>query len=209
VIGPDEWESICLLVEEGWPGEFTDSAASAWRVFLDDYESAQVLAALKAMVARGGTFRPSVAQVVAEMRRDPSKPTFDEALVLIRRALRAGRRPLTGSYDNEAQMLGAREELVREAALGMHQSVASFVGRCSDIGRLEDEISELSGGEYAGARRRDLERRWEAHLEAFEGREISALAAGRRDGLRQLDPLGALGISAPKLLDDPTERGSS
>lgn len=198
MINPDEWETICLLVDEGWPGEFTDTAATAWRVFLDDYEPEQVLAAIKALVARGGTFRPSVAQVVAQIRSDPSTPTFDEALVLIRSALRAGRGPLRGDYSTEAQMIAGREEMVRAAARTLHPLVAAFVVRCGDLSRLGDEVAELAAGDYAGARRRDLQLRWEAHVEALDGRDVAAIASGpRRDGLQRLDPLAALGMKPP------------
>lgn len=83
MLSPAEWESLSLLIEEAWPGEFDDHAAKAWRVLLDDFNAAEVLRALKACVAHGGTFRPSVAEVVGEIRRDPSRPTFDEAYRMI------------------------------------------------------------------------------------------------------------------------------
>jgi hypothetical protein len=200
----DDWSIIAGLIDEWWPGEFSQSAEHAWHVALDGYEAEQVTIALRALLARGGTFRPSVAQVVAEIRRDPSKPTFDEALVLIQRALRAWNSPLRGDFANEAEMLKAREQHVIGSAQGVHPLAAAFIHR-RGIRQLQKEIAELGDEEYGSLRRRDLQQAWEAHLEAFEGREISALAAGRRDGLRQLDPLAALGIAAPKLLDDPTE----
>lgn len=199
----EDWTIIAGLIDEWWPGEFSQSAEHAWHVALADYDAERVTTALRALLARGGTFRPSVAEVVGEIRRDPSKPTFDEALILIQRALRAWNRPLTGDYANEAELLRAREQLVVECAQTVHPLVAAFINR-HGIGQLQREIAELGGEEWGGARRKQLQESWEAHCEAFEGREIASLAAGRRDGLRHLDPLVALGISVPeKLLDDP------
>jgi len=34
----------------------------------------------------------------------------------------------------------------------------------------------------------------ERHVEAFDGREVAALASGRPDELKRLDPLAALGV---------------
>lgn len=191
----DEWETVCLLIDQGWTGEFTDAQAAAWRVFLADYTADQVLAALKALVARGGRFRPSVAEVVAQIRSDPSRPTFDEALVLIRHALRAYNLPLVGDYANEAQMIRARHRRVRERAEDLHPLVAAFLAR-RDIGRLMDEVAELDG-EYGPVRRRELEAAWEAHVVACEGRDVAALVAPRRGGLARLDPLAALNAPPP------------
>lgn len=193
----EDWTIISGLIDEWWPGKFDASAGAAWYVALEGFDASDVIAALKGRLARGGTFRPSVAEVVGEIRRDPSEPTFDEALTLIRSAFKAGRRPLRGDFSGEAQMIGAREEAVRASARELHPLVAAFVARCSDLSRLEDEIGEMAGGEYAGARRRELEQRWEAHVEALEGRDIASIAAGRRRGsLGRLDPLAALSIRA-------------
>lgn len=188
----DEWETVCLLIDQGWPGDFSDAQAAAWRVFLDDYDAQTVLAALKGLVAQGGAFRPSVAEVVAQICRDSSRPTLDEALTLIRRALRAGRRPLVGDFATEAAMLGAREQMVRDAAASMHSDVASFVCRCSDLARLEADIAELSDEQWGSVRRREFEARWKHHCETWDGRKVTAIASGRRGELAVFDPLAAL-----------------
>lgn len=186
-----------------WPGTITQWGRDAFDAYLYVLQARglsadQVIRAVGTWPA-GVDFPPSAPNLAAAALRDPATPTFDEAVILIRRAFRAGRRPLTGSYDTEAQMIGAREEMVREAARAMHPSVASFVERCSDISRLEDELAEMTGdGEHAGARRHEMEQRWQRHRDAIAGREVLALATGRgRTGLRQLDPLAAIGISAP------------
>ncbi|MGH2870298.1 MAG: hypothetical protein ACRDNK_22360 [Solirubrobacteraceae bacterium] len=197
---PEEWETICLLIEEGWPGEFTDASAAAWRVFLDDYQPEQVLTALKMLVARGGRFRPSVAEVVEQIRSDPGKPTFDEALALIRTALRAYNLPLHGDFETERQMLHARERKVLERADGMHPRVVSFIDRRS-VGRLMDEVAEIEDERWGTRNRRDLQAAWEEHCDACEGREVAVLARSGRGKLAPLDPLAALNIGRPKQIE--------
>lgn len=192
MIEPDEWASLCLIIEEGWPGEFTDAAEQAWRLLLDDYDAGQVLAAVKGLVARGGAFRPSVAEVVAEIRRDPSRPTFEEMcwLVFGPGGILKARPAPGGRYDNEAHMLKARDDAALDRAREFHPLVSSFVERFG-VARLR--TLDLEDPEYGELRRRDLREAWDRHREAMEGREVTALVAGRRDGLRALDPLAAVG----------------
>jgi hypothetical protein len=41
--------------------------------------------------------------------------------------------------------------------------------------------------------RKELREAWDRHVDASDGRELAVLASGGRLGLRQLDPLAALG----------------
>lgn len=207
------WHRVGRALLGRWPSQVATWGADGISAFVEELQ-ADGLSPEAALVAvrtyrpePGKDFPPSVAAVSELARRDPSAPTFDEALVLIRRAFRAGRRPLVGDFATEAQMIGAREEMIRTAASDTHPLVASFVDRCGDLSRLQDEIAEMEGGEFAGIRRRDLEARWEQHREAMSGRELAGLAAGRRDGLRQLDPLAALGLRRASELVASTEKG--
>jgi hypothetical protein len=196
MISPDDWESLCLLIEEGWPGEFDETAAKAWRLFLDDYTADQVMVALKTLVARGGTFRPSVAEVVAAIRKDPSLPTFEEAMKLIYGrggVLRA--RPRESTFRDSAEMARAYHEARLERARDLHPLVSTFVDRFG-IDRL-DSI-EINHPDYGDVKRKDLRDAWDRHVEAMDGRDVAALASGRRRGeLGRLDPLEALGIKKP------------
>jgi hypothetical protein len=201
MISNDEYETICLLIEEGWPGDFNDTAAAAWRVFLDDYEPAQVLVALKALVAKGGTFRPSVAEVVAQIRQDPSRPTPEEAYTMIYgpRGVMRARAKANQSYANEAAMIGAHDDAKVQRAFELHPLLGAFVERYG-IRRLA--LLEVDSPEYGEIKRRELREAWERHCEAFEGREVAAIARGRRpDGLGRLDPFGALGIERKPALE--------
>jgi hypothetical protein len=53
----------------------------------------------------------------------------------------------------------------------------------------------LDDPDYGELRRKELRGGWDRHVEAFDGRNVALLAAGpRHAGLRQLDPLAALGL---------------
>lgn len=197
MITPDEWESIALLIEEGWPGEFTDASAAAWRVFLDDYDAERVLTALKVLVARGGRFRPSVAEVAAEINVDRCVPTFIEAYQLIygaRGVLAA--RPKQSWWDTPAQRERSYEDAARERAAEMHPLIGRFIDRYG-VNRLR--MLELDDPEFGALRRRELQADYEQLTEALEGRRLEAIAAPRRNGglARIGDPLEALGIERP------------
>jgi len=182
VITDTEWETLCLLIEEAWPGEFDDSAAKAWRVFLGDYDADAVAAGLKACVARGGRFRPAVAEIVAEIRSDPSRPTFDEAYQMI--------------Y-GPGGVLG-----FKRSGVTVSPWVVAFVASC---GQERLRLLEVDG-EYGELNRKELRQSWEQFLEANETRDIAALAAGgpRRGRLGRFDPLEVLRLaSRPALAPTP------
>lgn len=167
---PDEWESIALLLEEGWPGEFTDDASKAWRVLLDGFSATDILIALREMTLRGGKFRPSVSEVAAQIRQDPSRPTFDEAY---------------------QQLYGPGGVFgFRRSGVTISPWIEAFV---ADYGRDRLRMLEVDHDEFGELKRRELRQSYEQFLEASEGREIAAIAQGRRaGGLKQFDPLSVL-----------------
>lgn len=195
MINADEWAGICLLIEEGWPGEFGDAAEKAWRVLLDDYDAVQVLRAVKLLVTRGGKFRPSVAEVVAEINYDPSKPTFEEVYRLIfgRGGVLRARVSYAGPIVDADQK---REKAMRARMTEIHPLVASFIDRYG-LSRLR--TLELDDPDYGELRRKELREAWDRHVDAMDGREAAALVAGRRDGLRGLDPLAVLASPAKQI----------
>jgi hypothetical protein len=195
VISPAEWDSLCLLIEEAWPYPFDDTTAKAWRVLLDDYDAGQVLEAVKACVARGMVDRPAVSALVAEIRRDASKPTWSEACTLIfgrGGVLRARTHVRKASWD-----AGERDRLNDEAAWlragELHPLIGAFV-RSQGLDRLRS--LNLEDEEWGGARRTLLAEEWETFAEANEARDVAALAAGRRGELGRFDPLRALPAAA-------------
>lgn len=160
------WDGFCALLEEGWPGDFDDDARESWRVLLDDLEPPAAVLALKRLLLKGGRFRPSVSELLAETRADPSRPTFDEAYPTIYSAAARGAIPP-----------------------GVHPLIESFVQRqgVDRLGQLP--LDDPTWGEKT---RRDLRGAWIEHVETWNGREIAALAAGGSP--RRLDAAASLQI---------------
>lgn len=187
------WDAFCALLEEGWPGEFDDTARASWRVLLDATPPETAIGALRTLLLEGRRFRPSVSELLAATRRDPGRPTFEEAYRLIwgpRGVLRA--RPTswgTAETANEAAMARARE---------FHPSIAAFIER-QGLDRLR--MLDVDSDDYAELRRKELREAWDRFCEAIDGREIAALALTRgTDGPHRFDPLAALDIgTAPAL----------
>jgi len=194
---PDDQRDVGQALLGSWPGTIAAWGREGFAAYIAELQARGLTAERMLMAIRtwpaGSDFPPSAPNLAAAARRDPSKPTFDEALELIRRALRAWNRPLTGDYANEAELLRARERMVMERAESVHPLVASFIAR-RRIEQLQKELAELGDEEWGSVRRRDLQAAWDQHCEAFEGRDVAAMASGRRDGLQRLDPLAALGI---------------
>jgi hypothetical protein len=198
----DEWDSLCLLLEEGWPGEFGEGARGAWRVMLNDYTVEEVFRAIKGLVARGGKFRPSVAEVVAEIRQDPSSPTFEECYQLIYGrggVLRA--RPERATVIRPEDVSRAQKERLED----VHPLVRSFVER-QGLGRLER--LELNDPVWGELRRKELREAWDAHCEAMEGRDVAALVSGRRGEIGRFDPMAVLGGARREISQTTRERGA-
>lgn len=173
----DEWGTLALLIEEWWPGEFTDAKEQAWRIGLADYDSEQVFAALKVLLARGGKFR-ELPEIVAQILSDPSRPTFEEAFALI--------------YEPRGILWGRSDTRAKEFALAqVHPLVASFAIRYG-ISRLR--MLEVDHDEFGALKRKELRDAWDRHVEACEGRDVAALMAPRGKSLGRLDPLAVLGV---------------
>lgn len=81
----DEWGGFCVLLQEWWKDELTDNARTAWKLAIGDVEPSIAVAALKQLLRRGGTWRPSVAEFVAAL--SPPVPTWEEAWPGIRMAM--------------------------------------------------------------------------------------------------------------------------
>ena len=189
----DEWLAFTLLIDHGWPGTFDDGAAEAWRTLLDRYEPQACVAALQRLVAKGGTFRPSVAELVAEVHVDPSRPSFGEMVQMVyghpHGALHAS---AGGEWSTDAQRRALASQAAQWRADELHPLVGAFVASMT-VQRLR-EIN-LDDPDYGQARRAQLKAEWEDFCQRATHREAHALAAGRerREGLRRHDPLAALG----------------
>jgi len=206
---PDQWTAFVSLLQRGFASKepFTEADAIAYEVLLDGVEPEACVRALRELVQEGQALRPRPGEIAARARRDPSRPTFDEAYRLIfgRGGILAAR-PENRRYedlldDETGEMIRSAVEVkhraeraaVRQAAEAVHPLVGQFVVR-QGIDHLRS--LRLDDPEYGGLRRRELREAWDAHAAAFDEREVAAIAAGGdvRQGLRQMDPLAALGL---------------
>jgi hypothetical protein len=195
MISATEWEQLCSLIEEAWPGEFDDQAARAWRLLLDGFAATDIVAALKGLLARGGTFRPSVAEIIAEIRRDPGRPTFAEAFTLIygRGGVITARTHVRKASWEAGERDRLNDEAAWERAAELHPLIGAFV-RTQGLERLRS--LDFDDPEYGAARRKLLADEWEAFVDVNETRDVAELVAGRRGEpggkLGRFDPLRAL-----------------
>jgi hypothetical protein len=176
-----EWAMFCSLMRHGWPGDFTDEAAAAYSALLEGTQPAQIVEAMRRLQHRGQKFRPSVAELLGELRADYTQPTFEEAFAVLwgpRGILHSAR------YAEKVRLV--------------HPLIAAFVAR-RGLAFLRDlRPFDEQDGHWV---RKDLLESWDRHVEALEGREIAVLAAGGGPReLRQMDPLKSLDLPAPLTL---------
>jgi hypothetical protein len=188
----DGWELLFDLLDNGWPGDFTPDAAKAMRLLLGDVDFERVLSGLQRLLYAGARFRPSAAEILAEARRDPSAPTFDEALVLLFRRGGILDVRVKGTTDTNPRYRAELYEKVAERLADRHPLIGGFVARLG-VERLRSmDVDDPEQGHW---RRKELRETWDDFVDAQDGREVAALAAGTgRRRLVQLDPLAALGI---------------
>lgn len=169
-----------FVLDGGWPGDFTTNDEDAYYYLLNDHTATDIMRALKAL--RHQKFRPSASEISNVLT--PTKaatPTFDEMFTLL--------------FSQRGALAARDEQSTRERLTKMHPLVESFAER-QGIQRLKElPIHDPDNGHW---RLKELRHAWAAHLDAFEGRELVAIATGtNRDGLRQLDPLTALTSTSP------------
>lgn len=82
-----EWAALAAILAGGWAGPFSTDAELAYFALLSDYDRAEVEAALKALARRGGSFRPSVAEIAGSITEQSAPPSFDEAWPVVVRML--------------------------------------------------------------------------------------------------------------------------
>jgi hypothetical protein len=170
----EQWDAFCALIAGGWGGDFADSERAAYRVLLDGVEPQAAILAVRELVLSGREFypRPTASDIAASARGDSSTPTFDEMLLLLRRAMKA--------VDPSERIAAA------------HPLVASFVDR-QGWDRLR--TLPLDCPDWGEKTRRELREAWDRHVESQDRRQVAALASGRGD-LKQLDPLASLQLGS-------------
>lgn len=206
----EEWATFTAVLSRGFAARdpFTDADAAVYRLLLDDVDPAAALRSVREIVLEGQALRPKPGEIVERSRRDRGTPTFAEAYRLIfgpRGVLKA--RPAQRVFADAGARGRAEQQAALDRAASMHPLVAAFVER-QGVDRLRG--LELDDPDYGPVRRRDLEQAWNEHVEAFDGREVAALAAGAprgQAGLHTFDPLAVLapGRPAPVLGPATTE----
>lgn len=202
------WHQVGRSLLGSWPDRIAAWGEEGIAAYVTELEARgvtpeQALTAIRSCPA-GQNFPPSAPELAGLAHKDPSAPTFIEAYRLIfgHKGILAAK-PAEKWFADQGEMGRAYRQAQRDRAGEMHPLVASFVERYG-YARLED--LELNDPEYGDAKRRELERQWDEHCEATEGRDLAALALPRGDGgLRRLDPLSALGLDRPALAESTTE----
>lgn len=205
----DQWAAFQSLLQHGFAARdpLTVEQIGVYRVLLDAVEPVAATTALQELVLEGQVHRPKPGEISARVRRDVSAPTFDEAFVLIfgRGGALKARRP-AGVYADGAAMARADDEAAMARLEGKHPLVMSFVQR-QGLDRLRQmPVDDPDEGMW---RRKELREAWELHVDAFDGREVTAIAAGTgREGMRQLDPLAGLPGQLQQAARERLEAGS-
>jgi hypothetical protein len=165
----DEWDGVCLLIENAWKGEFDDVKAAAYRFFLGDLAEGAVMAALKRLVRNGTPFLPAAAEIVKaadDMALAPA-PSWTEAWLWIGKALRRGGRVGGARWDMKAK---AAYELLEAHDMAI---VARFI-EAEGYQRLA--MTEFFDPDYGPLRVRELEQRWNAFVGVAQERLERGLA---------------------------------
>lgn len=184
----DEWEFVSGVLEECWPGEWTERTGPAYKFMLASYSFAAVSAALKAWAASGKTFRPSASDLLSKLHSDPGEPTWTEAFAAI-----FGRRGVLSKRDERECLAFAYAEF--------HPFIAAFVDS-KGVGELK--MLGIYDDEWGSARREQLRKEWEAFSEVAKERAARGLplvTGGKTGGLQRMSPLAELGIAPPPELE--------
>lgn len=190
-----EWDALMALLEEGWPGTFTDEAADSYRALLGYRDPAELLMALRSLVERGARYRPSPAEICGALNHDVNEPTWAEAYGML-----FGPRGVVH--------VRASEEALKLADR-LHPFVGAFV-RAQGLDRLRR--LPLEDPDWGGKERNDLGRQWDLHVEQcrsrlLEGRTLEALGRRERAELSRFDPGAALQRARAEIRDELEDRG--
>lgn len=189
-----EWKPVALALLGSWPQQVAGWGNEALAAYLAEIEARGVtpdraLVAVRTWPA-GSDFPPSAPNLAAAARTDPSTPTFDEAYALVygRGGVLRARPRYTGLPLTDKDYLSASRARLSQ----MHPRVVEFVERYG-LERLR--MLEVDHPDFGDLKRKELRAAWEQIGEALEGRDVAALASGRRGELVSLDPLAALGTN--------------
>ena len=179
----DEWETIALLIENCWRGEFDDTRSASYLTMLQQFDHGQVMAALRILTERGKPFVPSVPEIVQAIRdaSEPALPAFSEVWAALQTAMRER------SVDDAVKVMGERCGPVAAAFME-----SEGVGRLKHIEFFNPDFGEM--------RVKELEHRWSDFSARADDRARLGLALGagaRREGQGGFGRLSTGGLLEP------------
>ena len=167
----DKWQAIALLLDNGWPGDFDDAAAGAYRALLAGVEPEEILMALRVLVRKGGSFRPSASEIAGQLNADPGRPTWSEAFRLL-----FGARGLLSVRPERASIGRATER---------HPLLGRFI-EAEGYDRLT--MLPVHDPDWGRRTRRDLERAWDRLTQRADDRHAAGLELDVSPPRRALKP---------------------
>ena len=153
-----QWDTFCALVAQGYGGEFSAAARSAWRVWLDDLDPAQCIAALKSYADTGNPHRPTVSDIRGQIHAAQVAPFPAVWESLVSSGLLTNR---------EREVVGNLERIRDRFGVDIAGWVAHY-----GMTRL---ANEPVGGDYGGA-----------ILKRLEESYVSITAPGQREQLSRM-----------------------
>lgn len=170
----ESWKPVATALLGSWPNQVAAWGREALVAYLGELEARgmtpeQALTALRSCPA-DQKFPPSAPELAGIARQDPDRPIFDAAF---------------------QQLYGPGGVFgFKRAGVTISPWVLAFVAHA---GRERLRLLEIDDPAFGGAKRSALKDSWTAFIEATDGREVAAIAAGgRRGAMGRLDPLAAL-----------------
>lgn len=182
-----DWQRLSVLLGSWWPGEFDAERDKAYRLALDRFEPSDVAAALGRLLELGERFRPSAAEVVAQVtgRAQSRYATPEQALTIIAAEIR---RIGCSIYDPK---FPERQQAAIDRIAQHDRVVAAWAARrglCGPGSLGAEPVEDIEiGGAVLGALRKEY-------------REL-------RDQVVEREQLGQAGVTDDMLICRSTGRG--
>jgi hypothetical protein len=194
-----DWRDVGTVLLGSWPSQVASWGREAIAAYVAELQARGMTPDQAIVVFRSSDerFPPSAAEAASAARRDVGRPTWDEAYILIRRAMR--QHTPNGRYDSERQILAARHQRMQDWLAGVNSFVAGFTAQ-QTFSRLTQ--LPLDDPEWGEKTKRDLERAYDRYRETSDSREVALIASGHPGELGRLDPLAALELAKPAQLPE-------
>jgi len=184
----DEWETIALLIENCWRGEFDDTRSTAYFTLLKDFNHGDLMTALNVLMEEGKPFVPSAPELVKAVRsaQEPARASWSEVWAALQIAMRK-------KQAEAVEFMGNR-----------CGPVASAFVEAEGIERLK--YIEFFDPEYGALRIKELQNKWLEFSERSAERVKRGLAlstsARKANGLSKFS---VLELASGEAVDDETE----